>query len=181
MPLQFKNGPPGWGALTIPLTRQPVVSTANIAQLAVDLLIASLSLRVIGVFDSRDLVPVVCGREDGREGISTPLECEFRLRLRILQSPIASSVTQRSLLTVFGSEGCDIVVIQQRSPVLVVNLYSPFEPNLYSTLLTRIPPESRRENKNLSTRYFTFSRNQKGSPQFFFCPALTCPIGQMHR
>ena len=48
------------------------------------MLIASLSLRVIGVFDSRDLVPVVGGREDGGEGISTPLECEFRLRLRIL-------------------------------------------------------------------------------------------------
>jgi hypothetical protein len=73
----------------IQLTRQPVVSTANIAQLAVDILIASLSLRVIGVFDSRDLVPVVGGREDEEEGISTPLECEFRLRLHspILPSP----------------------------------------------------------------------------------------------
>jgi hypothetical protein len=54
------------------------VSTANIAQLAVDLLISSLSLRVLGVFDSRDLVPIVCGREDDVEGISTPLECELR-------------------------------------------------------------------------------------------------------
>jgi proteasome assembly chaperone 2 len=63
--------------MIIPLTRQPVVSTANIAQLAVDLLIASLSLRVIGVFDSRDLVPVVGGREDEEEGVSTPLECEL--------------------------------------------------------------------------------------------------------
>ncbi|KAH9992664.1 PAC2 family-domain-containing protein [Russula vinacea] len=72
----------------------PVVSTANIAQLAVDLLIASLSLRVIGVFDSRNLVPVVGGREDEAEGISTPLE-------------------------LFGSDECDIVIIQQRSPVLV--------------------------------------------------------------
>jgi len=78
MPLQFKNGPPG-ALMIIPFTRQPVVSTANIAQLAVDLLIASLSLRVVGVFDSRDLVPVVGGREDEGEGISTPLECEFRL------------------------------------------------------------------------------------------------------
>jgi hypothetical protein len=77
MPLQSKNGPGGAGAL-IPLTRQPVVSTANIAQLAVDLLIASSSLRLIGVFDSRDLVPVVGGREgEGEEGISTPLECEL--------------------------------------------------------------------------------------------------------
>jgi len=76
------------------MTRQPVVSTANIAQLAVDLLITSLSLRLIGVFDSRDLVPVVGGREDGEEGVTTPLE-------------------------LFGKEECDIVVIQQRSPVLV--------------------------------------------------------------
>jgi len=51
----------------------PIVSAANVAQLAVDLLIASLSLRVIGLFDSRDLVPVVGGREDGEEGVSTPL------------------------------------------------------------------------------------------------------------
>ena len=53
------------------------MSTANIAQLAVDLLIASLSLQVIGVFDSRDLVPIVGGREDDAEGICTPLECEL--------------------------------------------------------------------------------------------------------
>ncbi|KAN0133961.1 PAC2 family domain containing protein [Lactarius tabidus] len=72
----------------------PVVSIANIAQLAVDLLIASLSLRRIGVFDSRDLVPVIGGREGGEDGITMPLE-------------------------LFGREGCEIVVIQQRSPVLV--------------------------------------------------------------
>jgi len=72
----------------------PVVSAANIAQLAADLLIASLSLHLVGVFDSRDLVPVVGGREDGEEGVSTPLE-------------------------LFGKEGCDVAVIQQRSPVLL--------------------------------------------------------------
>jgi len=92
----FRELAPRGALVLIPCsTRQPVVSTANIAQLAVDLLIASFSLRVIGVFDSRDLVPVVGGREgEEEEGISTPLE-------------------------LFGSEGCDIVVIQQRSPVLV--------------------------------------------------------------
>src|SRR5260370_11820287 len=52
-----------WSGALIPLTRQPVVSTANIAQLAVDLLIASLSLRVIGVFNSRDLFPLVSARQ----------------------------------------------------------------------------------------------------------------------
>jgi hypothetical protein len=54
---------------------------ANIAQLAVDLLIASLSLRKVGVFDSRDLVPVIGGREDGEAGITTALECVWRLPL----------------------------------------------------------------------------------------------------
>jgi hypothetical protein len=68
------------------------VSTANIAQLAVDLLIASLSLRVIGVFDSRDLVPVVGGREDDVEGISTPLECELRLSFLLLKKWLRDSL-----------------------------------------------------------------------------------------
>jgi proteasome assembly chaperone 2 len=57
------------------------VSAANVSQLAVDLLIASLSLRPIGLFDSRDLVPVVGGREDGEGGVSTPLERELRFLL----------------------------------------------------------------------------------------------------
>jgi proteasome assembly chaperone 2 len=50
------------------------VSTANVGQLAADLLIASLTLDRIGTFDSRDLVPVIGAREDGGEGITTPLE-----------------------------------------------------------------------------------------------------------
>ena len=57
---------------------QPIVSTANVPQLAVDLLITSLALEQIGVFDSRDLVPVVGGREDGDEGITLPLECAYQ-------------------------------------------------------------------------------------------------------
>lgn len=176
MPLQCKNIGPGGGAgALIPLTtRQPVVSTANIAQLAADLLIASFSLRVIGVFDSRDLVPVVGGREDGEEGISTPLECELRNSF----SRISHSVNQRSL-TVFGSEGCDIVVVQQRSPVLVVHTLQSSRAQAV-TPLTRILSESRRESKSLSMHYSSFSRNQS-SLQLFFCRASTCPIGQMHR
>ncbi|KAI0253992.1 hypothetical protein BJV78DRAFT_1122050, partial [Lactifluus subvellereus] len=66
----------------------PVVSTANISQLAADLLIASLSLRAIGMFDPRDLVPVIGGREDGQEGVTLPLE-------------------------LFGQEGCNIVSRKQ--------------------------------------------------------------------
>ncbi|KII92413.1 hypothetical protein PLICRDRAFT_50798 [Plicaturopsis crispa FD-325 SS-3] len=71
----------------------PVVSTANVSQLAADLLIASLGLHRIGIFDPRDLVPVVGGREDGEDGITTPLELH-------------------------GSTGSEVLVIQQRSPAL---------------------------------------------------------------
>ncbi|KAJ7268775.1 proteasome assembly chaperone 2 [Mycena haematopus] len=70
----------------------PVVSTANVSQLAADLLIASLSLGRIGIFDSAFLVPVVGSCEDG-VGVSTPLE-------------------------LYGKVGLDVVVVQQRSPVL---------------------------------------------------------------
>ena len=67
-----------WARVLTPRSQgQPVVSIANVAQLAVDLLIASLSLRKIGIFDPRDLVPVIGGREDGGEGITTPLECVY--------------------------------------------------------------------------------------------------------
>ncbi|KAF8586688.1 hypothetical protein K439DRAFT_1631393, partial [Ramaria rubella] len=71
----------------------PIVSAANIPQLAVDVLIASLSLFRLGTFDASSHVPVVGGREGGELGVTTPLE-------------------------LFGKEGVDVVVIQQRSPVL---------------------------------------------------------------
>ncbi|KAJ7217839.1 PAC2 family-domain-containing protein [Mycena pura] len=70
----------------------PVVSTANVSQLAADLLIASLSLERIGIFDSSFLVPVLGSREDGA-GVSTPLE-------------------------LYGKPGLDVVIVQQRSPAL---------------------------------------------------------------
>ncbi|KAH8119502.1 PAC2 family-domain-containing protein [Phellopilus nigrolimitatus] len=70
----------------------PVVSIGNVPQLAVDLLITTFDLKQIGIFDSRDLVPVVGPREEG-PGVSTPLE-------------------------LYGKDGVDIVVVQQRSPVL---------------------------------------------------------------
>ena len=54
-----------------------MVSTANVAQLAVDLIIASLSLQRVAVLDSSFCVPVVGAREDGQKGITTPLECEL--------------------------------------------------------------------------------------------------------
>ncbi|KAF7306075.1 Proteasome assembly chaperone 2 [Mycena chlorophos] len=70
----------------------PVVSTANVSQLAADLLIATLSLERIGIFDSTFLVPALGAREDG-PGVSTPLE-------------------------LYGKPGLDVVIVQQRSPAL---------------------------------------------------------------
>ncbi|EJD03294.1 uncharacterized protein FOMMEDRAFT_86396 [Fomitiporia mediterranea MF3/22] len=70
----------------------PVVSVGNVSQLAADLLISTFELEQIGVFDPQDLVPVIGAREDGA-GVSTPLE-------------------------LYGKDGKDILVIQQRSPVL---------------------------------------------------------------
>jgi proteasome assembly chaperone 2 len=71
----------------------PIVSVGNVAQLAADLLIASLKLDRVGVFDPKHLVPVVGAREDGSPGLTTPIE-------------------------LFGEANSQIAVIQQRSPVL---------------------------------------------------------------
>jgi predicted ATP-grasp superfamily ATP-dependent carboligase len=57
------------------------VSTANVGQLAADVLIASLRLERIGVFDPKYFIPVVGAREDGRPGITTPYECMSDLAL----------------------------------------------------------------------------------------------------
>ena len=94
-----------------------------------DLLIASLSLRQIGIFDPRDLVPVIGGREDGEEGITTPLECVCWASAR---APPYTSDSHTS--AVFGREGCEIVLIQQRSPVLVVRdlrSYNVLDPRFF--------------------------------------------------
>lgn len=56
---------------------QPIVSTANVAQLAVDLLISSLSLQRMAVIDPAYFIPVVGPRDDGHIGITTPLECKL--------------------------------------------------------------------------------------------------------
>lgn len=70
----------------------PVVSVANVSQLAADLLIASLSLHRIAIINAKFFVPVVGGREGG-DGITTPLE-------------------------LYGKANGDLVIMQQRSPVL---------------------------------------------------------------
>ncbi|KDR75248.1 hypothetical protein GALMADRAFT_249235 [Galerina marginata CBS 339.88] len=71
----------------------PVVSTANVGQLSVDLLIATFSLERVAIFDSKFCVPVVGAREGGQKGITTPLE-------------------------LYGRPDVNFVVIQQRSPIL---------------------------------------------------------------
>ncbi|KAG7098809.1 hypothetical protein E1B28_000714 [Marasmius oreades] len=70
----------------------PVVSTANVAQLAADLLIASLGLERVAVFDSRYGIPLVGSSEDG-VGITTAFE-------------------------LYGCETSEILVFQQRCPPL---------------------------------------------------------------
>ncbi|GJJ06210.1 hypothetical protein Clacol_000399 [Clathrus columnatus] len=72
----------------------PIVSVANVPQLAADILIATFSLSRIAVFDPKYHVPVVGARElSDHLGVTTP--CEL-----------------------FGSDDFGFVVLQQRSPVL---------------------------------------------------------------
>ncbi|KIM69806.1 hypothetical protein SCLCIDRAFT_13164 [Scleroderma citrinum Foug A] len=73
----------------------PIVSVANVGQLAADLFISTLGLRRVGVFDPRHLVPVVGASEDGGSDLTLPLE-------------------------LFGSNSSNIAVVQQRSPVLKI-------------------------------------------------------------
>lgn len=65
-----------------------MVSVANVSQLAADLLIATLGLEQIGIFDAKDLIPVVGAREDEAPGVTTPLERVFLL----LQSRCFSNI-----------------------------------------------------------------------------------------
>ncbi|EIN11912.1 hypothetical protein PUNSTDRAFT_99231 [Punctularia strigosozonata HHB-11173 SS5] len=71
----------------------PVVTVANLPQLAADLLIATFALKRIGLFDPRDVIPVVGAREDGEPGLTLPLE-------------------------LYGKDNFDVVILQQRSPAL---------------------------------------------------------------
>ncbi|KIY44426.1 hypothetical protein FISHEDRAFT_67535 [Fistulina hepatica ATCC 64428] len=72
----------------------PVVSTANVSQLAADVMIASFFLQRIQSLDlAKYLIPVVGARDDNVPGIVTPLE-------------------------LYGSPDCRFAVIQQRSPAV---------------------------------------------------------------
>ncbi|KAG8723878.1 hypothetical protein FRC12_024412 [Ceratobasidium sp. 428] len=80
----------------------PVISAGNVSQLSADLLVHTLALQRVGVFDPAYHVPVV-GGPDGpaNTGITVPME-------------------------LFGSPGGDVYVLQQRSPVLKVLFSRPF-------------------------------------------------------
>ncbi|TRM69476.1 PAC2 family-domain-containing protein [Schizophyllum amplum] len=71
----------------------PVVSTANVSQLAVDLLIASYGLKRLATLDPSYLVPVIGASEYDPSDLASPIE-------------------------VYGTENASFAVIQQRSPVL---------------------------------------------------------------
>jgi proteasome assembly chaperone 2 len=88
------------------------VSTANVGQLAADVLIASLRLERIGVFDPQYFIPVVGAREDGRPGITTPYECKSDLALLFHE--------EIYVWKVYGRSDLPLVMVQQRSPVLKV-------------------------------------------------------------
>ncbi|KAH7332648.1 PAC2 family-domain-containing protein [Rhizoctonia solani] len=72
----------------------PVVSAGNVSQLCADLLIHTLALRQVGIFDPGYYAPAVGGKDGEHSAtISTPME-------------------------LLGLPGGDLFVLQQRSPVL---------------------------------------------------------------
>jgi len=114
-----------------------VVSTGNVAQLAIDLFIATFGMKRIAILDSQHLVPTVGAREDGEEGITTPLE-------------------------LYGKEGLNIVAIQQRSPVIkaqkenfVTSILAFIEQSRFSAvlLLTGVDLSDRPEHHMEATTY----------------------------
>lgn len=90
-----------------------MVSTANLPQLAADLLIASLSLQLVGIFDPQYLIPAVGARDDGQEGITTPFECWYISMVYMPETKPPNNL-------VFGRDDLNVAVIQQRSPALKV-------------------------------------------------------------
>jgi proteasome assembly chaperone 2 len=69
-----------------------VVSTANVSQLAADLLITSLSLKRVALVDPKYFIPAVGGRDDGEAGVTVPLErmCTLRKLTLVVVSMISS-------------------------------------------------------------------------------------------
>jgi len=146
----------------------PVVSTANVVQLAVDLLIATLSLVRVAVLDPRYCVPVVGAREDGLNGITTPIE-------------------------LYGRSDLDFVVIQQRSPILksrkqeFINVFLGFvETSKIGAvlLISGVDPLNRTDAQMMTTTYqfrpknSLISSSALQSLESLPIPAYTSPVQQ---
>lgn len=166
-------------AYSQPLARQPVVSAANVAQLAADLLIASLSLRLIGVFDSCDLVPVVGGRDDREEGVSTPLEREPFVTVQV---SFPSSSLKNPPPQFSEKKGATFWSFSSGHPSCLYVLSSLCRIGRKSSALCLTPDflPSSRESKNLSIRFSSFFGNQS-LLRPCFCPVSTCLTGQMRK
>lgn len=107
---------------------QPIVSLANVAQLAADLIIHSLELQRIGCLKSRFHIPLVSPRDyvedsnvstsGGRASLSSQGlgACVEGGSLSLQGNPMCS----RPLLSVFQSKDSRLTLIQQRSPVIKV-------------------------------------------------------------
>lgn len=93
------------------LTDKPSVSLANLPQLTIDLIIHSLNLTLHGYVGIGDTVVPLIGkgqgglRTGGLEGMS-----------------VLGVLSALGLIEVYTNDETDIVVVQQRSPVLKVNL-----------------------------------------------------------
>jgi proteasome assembly chaperone 2 len=93
-----------------------MVSTANLPQLAVDLLISSLGLERVEVLDklAKYLIPVAGGREGGEVGITTPLELfskpggNYPYCILQQRSPVMQVIVQYTLI---NSKCCPDVII----------------------------------------------------------------------
>jgi len=137
----------------------PIVSVANVSQLAADLLIASLSLHRIAILNPEFFVPVVGGREDD-DGITTPLElygkADGNLLIMQQRSPVLKSRKQEfvvALLNFIKSSSLGFVLfmsgvdLSNRTDAQMFTptyqIYPPNSPPLTATVLhalTEIPP-----------------------------------------
>jgi proteasome assembly chaperone 2 len=95
-------------------SRQPSVSLANLPQLAVDLLIHSLSLTLVGYIGTGSTVAPLVG--SSKNGLSTGG----------LEGQLAGTIAVLKLTEVYSRDGLDFVVVQQRSPNLKVSRFCLF-------------------------------------------------------
>jgi len=80
-------------------------------------MITTLRLERIGVVDPSYFFPFVGGREDGAPGVTTALE----RTLNLLESPFSSRLSYWN--QVYSKPEFDVMILQQRSPVLKVRIF----------------------------------------------------------